>query len=92
MRAPRPNATLRLALLFAVAGATAAGCAKRYRITDLTTGDVYYSSEFRPKQVTDTGRALFVDAETGALIRLDEYEYKRIGRRAFRRAVEVDDR
>jgi hypothetical protein len=92
MRAPRPNATLRIALVLAIAGAAAAGCAKRYRITDLTTGDVYYSSEFRPRQVTDTGRAVFVDAETGALIRLDEYKFQRIGKRAFRRAVELDGR
>ncbi|MFG0274488.1 MAG: hypothetical protein ACF8QF_05475 [Phycisphaerales bacterium] len=92
MRAPRSVASLRLVALLAVSGALCAGCAKRFRITDLETGDVYYSSEFRPKQVTDTGRAVFVDAETGALIRLEEFEYKRIGKRAFRRAVEVGGR
>lgn len=78
---------VRLPLVCAAVAVAATGCAKRYRITDLTTGDVYYSAEFRPKKVTDTGRAVFVDAATGALIRLDEWEAQRMGKQAFRRAV-----
>lgn len=83
---------VRVLLLLLVAGAVVAGCARRYRITDLSTGDVYYSADFRPAKVTDTGRAVFVDAATGAVIRLDDYDYERINKRTFRRAVDESDR
>jgi hypothetical protein len=83
---------VRVLMLLLVVGVVATGCARRYRITDLSTGDVYYSADFRPAKVTDTGRAIFEDAATGAIIRLDDYDYERINRKTFRRAVAESER
>lgn len=80
---PLLAALLSLALL--------SGCAKAHRITDLDTGDVYYTTDFEPEVADDIGRATFTDARTGARIRLDHYEAEQMRRRELRDALALDE-
>lgn len=62
-------------------------CSRYYRITDAQTGDVYYTESFDARRAAGSGQARFVDARTAALIRLEQFEVKKIGRQAFRRGM-----
>ena len=86
----RAPATRRRVFVCALLAAclTLGACAKQFRVTDLETGDVYYTETFDARRAADSGHARFVDARTAALIRLERFEVQKIGKRAFRRGVQ----
>jgi len=83
--------SIRSLLLVPVSLAVLTGCAKAHRITDLDTGDVYYTTDFEPEIAADIGRATFTDARTGARIRLDSYDAEQMRRRELRDALALDE-
>ena len=57
-----------------------AGCATYYKVTDPTTGRVFYTSDLRPK---NSGAAQFKDAKTGAKVSLQNSEVEIINKEQF---------
>ena len=64
-----------------------AGCKRYYRVTDTETGDIYFTDEINKHNEQISGVLQFVDESTGAVIRLEDYEYSKIGKRAFRQGI-----
>ncbi|MCK9196151.1 MAG: YgdI/YgdR family lipoprotein [Syntrophales bacterium] len=56
------------------------GCGSYYKITEPTSKNVYYSTEF---EKTKTGSIAFKDAKTGAIVTIQNSEIKEISRGTF---------
>ena len=85
---PKRRRVARLFSVVAVAGFTvAAGCKKHYVVTDLSTAEIYYTDHLNEENEPLSGVLQFVDESTGAVISLDEYAYRKIGKKAFRRGI-----
>lgn len=80
MRSTRSIRATALTGLLAVAGL--AGCARYYKVTDATHGDVYYTESFPEQSYRESGQATFVDVNTGATVTLSDVEVTRVGRRS----------
>jgi len=60
----------------------------RYRVTDTTSGQVYYTKHINKR----TGGAVtFKDAETGEKVTLDSHEIEKINKQEFRNGAYGDD-
>lgn len=70
-----PTRTRRVAAgVLAAAGALAlTGCSGYWKVTDTRYGDAYYTDQ-KPRANPETGLLRFVDADSGALITLDQFE------------------
>jgi hypothetical protein len=67
-------------------------CAKKkfYRVTDMSDGTVFYTRTFDPAEARDIGMARFIDANSAALIRLEDYKAERISKKKFRKVLPKD--
>jgi len=73
----------RIALVLAVL-ALGLGCARRYKVTDPRTGQVYYTRDVDKR---DSGAAEFTDGKTNAKVTLQSSVVERISKQEYARQV-----
>ncbi len=86
MKADLKRVGLVLALTVAT-GVGVAGCAKHHRVTDPTTGSVYYTKQIRHHN----GAVKFNDTRTGASVNIQNAEIEKISKHEYKQARRDDD-
>jgi hypothetical protein len=76
-----------LAIVLLALFVTLVGCAT-YRVTDPTSGRVYYTKKI--KQQKREGTVKFTDDRTGAKVTLQSSEIQKIPRKEYKEAVKKD--
>ncbi|MFI5403365.1 MAG: hypothetical protein ACHQ1G_10540 [Planctomycetota bacterium] len=73
----------RIVLVLAVLG-LCLGCARRYKVTDPRTGQVYYTRDVDKR---DSGAAEFTDGKTSAKVTLQSSVIERVSKEEYARQV-----